>query len=99
MIKRHPEIQGLYISWDRPALEAIKALQELKREDVAVFTFDLDTEIATYLAKEEMVKGLSTQRPYDQGIAVGLATAKALLGHDEHKYIGVPPYIVEPKIC
>lgn len=97
MINRHPEIQGLYISWDRPALEAIKALQELKREDVAVFTFDLDTEIATYLAKEEMVKGLSTQRPYDQGIAVGLATAKALLGHDEHKYIGVPPYIVEPK--
>lgn len=97
MIKDHPEIQGLYISWDRPALEAIKALKELKREDIAIFTFDLDTEIGTYLAKEEMVKGLSSQRPYEQGIAVGLATAKALLGRDQHKYIGVQPYIVESK--
>ncbi|MEF2966667.1 LacI family DNA-binding transcriptional regulator [Paenibacillus sp. M1] len=97
MMTDHPEIQGLYISWDRPALEAIKALKELKREDVAIFTSDLDLEIATYLANEEMVKGLSSQRPYQQGIAVGLATAKALLGHDEHKYIGVPPYIVQSK--
>ncbi|MGG6311362.1 LacI family DNA-binding transcriptional regulator [Paenibacillus macerans] len=97
MIRDHPEIQGLYISWDGPALEAIKALKELKREDVAIFTFDLDTEIATYLAKEEMVKGLSSQRPYEQGIAVGLATAKALLGRDRHKYIGVQPYVVESK--
>lgn len=97
MITDHPEIQGLYISWDRPALEAIRALKELNREDVAIFTFDLDNEIATYLAKEQMVKGLSSQRPYQQGIAVGLATAKALLGHDLHKYIGVQPYVVEPK--
>lgn len=97
MIMNEPEIKGLYISWDRPALEAIKALKELKREDIAIFTYDLDHEIATYLAKEEMVKGLSSQKPYQQGIAVGLATAKALLGHDVHKYIGVPPEVVEQK--
>jgi ribose transport system substrate-binding protein len=97
MMIAHPEIRGLYISWDRPALEAIKALKDLNRRDVAIFTTDLDNEIATYLAKEEMVKGLSTQRPYQQGIAVGLATAKALLGQDHYKYIGVPPYIVESK--
>ena len=97
MLTANPEIKGLYISWDRPTLEAIKALKELNREDVSIFTFDLDNEIATYLAKEEMVKGLSTQRPYQQGIAVGLATAKALLGKEHYKYIGVPPYVVESK--
>ncbi|MPM03484.1 HTH-type transcriptional repressor PurR [bioreactor metagenome] len=97
MLTANPEIKGLYISWDRPTLEAIKALKELNREDVSIFTFDLDNEIATYLAKEEMVKGLSTQRPYQQGIAVGLATAKALLGKENYKYIGVPPYVVESK--
>ena len=96
MLSKHPEIQGLYISWDGPALEAIKALKELNREDVDIFTFDLDYEIATYLAREHMVKGLSAQRPFDQGIAVGLATAKALLGQDNYKYIGVRPYTVEP---
>lgn len=97
MLKANPEIKGLYISWDRPSLEAIKALKELKREDISIFTFDLEIEIATYLAREEMVKGLSTQRPYQQGIAVGLATAKALLGQDGYKYIGVQPYLVESK--
>lgn len=97
MLTANPEIKGLYISWDRPTLEAIKALKELNREDVSIFTFDLDNEIATYLAKEEMVKGLSTQRPYQQGIAVGLATAKALLGKENYKYIGVQPYVVESK--
>jgi ribose transport system substrate-binding protein len=97
MLMVNPEIKGLYISWDRPALEAIKAIKELNREDVSIFTCDLDTEISTYLAKDEIVKGLSTQRPYHQGVAVGLATAKALLGQDGYKYIGVQPYVVESK--
>ena len=97
MLAAHPEIEGLYISWDRPALNAIRALKELRRGDVAIVTFDLDIEIATYMANGEFVKAMSTQRPYEQGVAVGLATAKALLGDKQYKYIGVPPYVVEPK--
>ena len=97
MMQQHPNITGLYVSWDRPALEAIRALQELGREDVSVFTFDLDFEIASYLAQGRFVRGLSTQRPYEQGAAVALATAKALLGKNGYKYIGVQPYLVETK--
>jgi ribose transport system substrate-binding protein len=97
MLTAHPEIEGLYISWDRPALNAIRALKELRREDVAIVTFDLDIEIATYMANGEFVRAMSTQRPYEQGVAVGLATAKALLGDERYKYIGVSPYVVEPK--
>lgn len=97
MLLDHPEIKGLYISWDQPALEAIKVLKELNRLDISIFTFDLDNEIATYLAKGEMVKGLTSQRPYEQGIAVGLATVKALINKDQHKYIAVHPYSVEAK--
>ena len=85
MLTSHPEIEGLYISWDRPALNAIRALKELHREDVAVVTFDLDVEIASYLANGEFVKAMSTQRPYEKGVAVGLATAKALLGDERYK--------------
>ena len=60
-------------------------------------TFDLDVDIASYMANGQFVKAMSTQRPYEQGVAVGLATAKALLGDERFKYIGVPPYVVEPK--
>lgn len=42
MINEHPDIQALYVSWDRPALLAIKALKALNRTDIAVFTTDLD---------------------------------------------------------
>ncbi len=97
MVIAHPDLEGLYISWDRPALEGIRALKELHREDISIVTFDLDVEISTYMANGEMVRGLSTQRPYEQGEAVALATAKALLGNSQYKYIGVEPYVVMPK--
>ncbi|SCP98948.1 LacI family DNA-binding transcriptional regulator [Anaerobium acetethylicum] len=95
MIMEHPDIQGLYVSWDRPALEVIRALEEMERTDVAIVTFELDTEIASYLAQEKMVVGVSTQLPYEQGVAVALVTAKALLNKCYDKYIGVHPYTVK----
>ena len=49
VITANPEIEAMYVSWDRPALLAIKALKELGREDVAVFTTDLDHDIARYM--------------------------------------------------
>ncbi len=96
MIAENPDIEVLYISWDRPALLAIKALKELKREDVAVFTTDLDYEIAQCM-EDGMVKGLSTQRPYEQGRTAAHVVAKALVSGEVPKYVGVQPYVVEAK--
>ena len=70
-------------------------LKEMGREDIAVFTYDLDEQIGEYLVQERYVKGMGTQRPYEQGVAVGLATAKALLGSRKYKYVGVSPYTVQ----
>ena len=96
MVTEHPDIQALYVSWDRPALLAIKALKALNRTDIAVFTTDLDFEIADEMNKG-FVKGLSTQRPYDQGKAAALAVAKSLVSDKVPKYIGVQPYVVHEK--
>lgn len=97
MLRRHPDIQGLYVSWDQPALRVIRALEELGREDVEIFTTDLDREIGNYLVQDKYVKGMSTQRPFEQGVAAAMAAAKALLGHNGYKYIGVSPYLVQKK--
>ena len=96
MIEAHPEIQALYVSWDQPALRVIRALEEMHREDIAIFTTDLDTEIAEYMEKG-IVKGISTQRFYEQGRAAALAAAKSLVSDSVPKYVGVQPYMVEPK--
>ncbi|MFP3041097.1 LacI family DNA-binding transcriptional regulator [Treponema primitia] len=95
MIAEHPNIKGLYISWDRPALQAIRALKELGREDIAIITFDLDREIALHFAQGDIVQGLVIQQPYAQGTAVALATLKALLEQGGYKYIGISPYVVQ----
>ena len=95
MVQENPEINGLYVSWDQPALQAIRALKDLGREDISITTTDLDYEIASYLKKGDMVVGLSSQRPYEQGKAVATATARALLGkHSTNNCIGVAPYTV-----
>jgi ribose transport system substrate-binding protein len=49
------------------------------------------------MARKQMVMGLSTQRPFEQGVATAMATAKALVSTNTFKFIGVQPYVVKPK--
>lgn len=96
LMQKHPEIEGLYVSWDGPALEVIRALKDLGRTDVLITTADLDYEIASYMARGEFVRGISAQKPYEQGEAAALVTARALLGKTDFIYVGVQPKIVTP---
>jgi len=95
ILQECPTLKALYVSWDQPALLALRALEEMKREDVKVFTTDLDVAIAMNMKKGK-VGGLSTQKPYEQGFAAALVVAKALTGAKVPKYVGVQPYIVYP---
>lgn len=96
MLAEHPEIEGMYISWERPTLEAIRALEELHRTDISISTVDLDMKVASYMAKGQMIRGLSAQKPYEQGQAAALVTMQALLGKEGYKYVGVQPIQVVP---
>lgn len=95
MVSRNPGIEGIYVTWERPALEAIRALKDMGRNDIVISTTDLDYEIARHLAAQDMVIGLSSQRPYDQGVVTAIAAARVLLGKNNGKCIGVPPYRIE----
>jgi ribose transport system substrate-binding protein len=96
MIKNHPEIDGLYVSWERPAQEALNALRELNREDIVIVTADLDLEVALSMATGGPIIGLSAQRPYEQGRAMALAAANALIGKKIPSFIGITPYKITP---
>ncbi len=63
-------------------------LRELDREDIAIVTSDPDYDVALNMASGGPVKGLSTQRPYEQGRAIALAAANSLLGKEVPSYIG-----------
>ncbi|RKD75978.1 ribose transport system substrate-binding protein [Sinobaca qinghaiensis] len=91
LLLKHPEIEGLYISWEGPACKVLQTLKEIGREDILVGTADLDYELALYMAKGKNVKKISAQLPYDQGKALALVAANAVLGKHVPKFIGVEP--------
>lgn len=97
LIKRYPEIEALYISWDGPAIESIEALTELGRTDIAISTGDLDYAVAMNMAKGGMVKALSAQCPFEQGQAIALAAVKSVLGEEVPSFVGVEPITVTPE--
>ena len=94
MIITNPTIDVLYVSWDLPVMEVIRALEELERNDISVFTYNLNNTTAKYLAEGKYIKGVSSLRPYEQGQAAGMAAAKALIGDMPYKYIAIPPRTV-----
>ena len=93
-VRLYPELQALYVSWDGPALEVMRALTQAGRTDIVIVTGDLDYAIAMNLAQGGMVKMLSAQCPYEQGEAIALAAANGLLGKEVPSFIGVEPVSV-----
>lgn len=96
LMREHPEIEGLYVTWEEPAMEAVRALQELGRTDVILSTGDLEYQSALVLAGRGMIKGIAAQHPYEQGRAVALAAAISLLGRKVPTYITIEPTKITP---
>ena len=94
LMRRHPEINGLYVSWEGPAMEALRALQELGRTDVIISTCDLEYESAMVFAAKGMIQGISAQKPFELGRASAMAAAISLLDRDVPSYIAVEPVTV-----
>lgn len=96
LMTAHPEIEGLYVSWEGPAAKVISALNDINRTDVAIATTDLEYSMALNMAKGGMVKAMSAQCPYEQGQAMALAAANALIGKRVPPFIGIEPIYVTP---
>lgn len=95
-IKRYPEVEAFYVSWDGPAMEVIAALTDMGRSDIAIVTSDLDRHVAFNMAKGGMIKMLSAQCPYEQGQAIAWAAANAMLHKKVPSFIGIEPVSVTP---
>lgn len=96
LLTAHPEINGIYISWEGPAMKAISAIKEINRTDIAIATTDLEYAMALNMAKGGMVKALSAQCPYEQGQTMALAAANSLIGKQVPSFIGIEPIYVTP---
>ena len=87
----NPDIQGLYVVWDAPAMQVASALRS-QGKDIPITTIDLGIEAGLELASCGLIKGIAAQQPYDQGVAEAEAALQVLLGNQP------PPWIVLPAI-
>ena len=64
-------------------------------KDFKIVCENFDQIVAANVAKGGLIAGISSQRPYDQGVAEATAGALALIGEPVPTYIVVPPYAVD----
>ncbi|PLR87124.1 LacI family DNA-binding transcriptional regulator [Bacillus sp. V33-4] len=94
LMSLYPEIEGIYTSWEGPAMKTMHALTDIDRTDVAIVTSDLEYPIALNMAKGGMIKMIGAQCPYEQGQTMALAAANALIGKKVPSFIGLEPLFV-----
>ena len=97
ILTKHPDIKGIFATWDIPSEGVVSALQAARRTDVIVTTIDLGDNVAKIIAENGPVKGLGAQRPYDQGVAEAILIGYALLGKAAPAYVALPALKVTHK--
>lgn len=95
LLARYPNLQGLYASWSIPAMGAATAAQVagFSPENFKIVNENFDQIVAGDMAKNGFIAGISSQRPYDQGVAEAKVGMLALIGE------GTPPYVVVPPLA
>ncbi|MBE2276451.1 MAG: substrate-binding domain-containing protein [Rhodobacteraceae bacterium] len=93
VLARYPTLNGMYASWSIPAMGAVTAATVAGRSpaDFKIVNENFDQIVALNMAQDGFIAGISSQRPYDQGVAEATVGALALLGEETPSYVVVPP--------
>jgi ribose transport system substrate-binding protein len=90
MLVSNPSIKGIWAVWDVPAEGVISAALTNGRDDLVIVNCDLGENVAIDMASGGPVKGLSAQRPYDQGVTEAMLAGYGLLGKAAPAYVALP---------
>ncbi|WP_417525502.1 substrate-binding domain-containing protein [Marinovum sp.] len=96
LFARYPTLKGVYGSWSIPAMGAATAarISGKRPEDFKIVNENFDQIVAANMAENGLIAGISTQRPYTQGVTEATAGALALIGESLPSYISVPSLAV-----
>lgn len=90
ILTEHPKISAIWAVWDVPAEGVMAAARAAGRDDLTVVCEDLGENVAIAMAKKEFIKGIASQRPYDQGVTEAKLAAYALIGKPAPAYVALP---------
>ncbi len=89
MMTKYADLNGIWAVWDVPAEGVMAAARTNGRTDLNIVTEDLGLNVAVEMAKGGMIKALSAQRPYDQGVTEAMLAGYALIGKTPPAYVAL----------
>jgi ribose transport system substrate-binding protein len=90
LLTEHPDLDAIWAVWDVPAEGVMSAARAAGRDNLIVINEDLGENVAIAMAKGEFIKGLASQRPYDQGTTEAILAGYGLLGKPAPAYVALP---------
>lgn len=92
LLLRHPDLDGIYVTWAQPAEGVIAALRANGNDHTRVVTLDLSEPVALDMVQGGNVAAIVADEAYELGRAMAAVGANDLLGN------AMPPFIVAPAI-
>jgi ribose transport system substrate-binding protein len=89
LLADHPDLAGLFVVWDTPALAATERLAE-HGFNLPTATVDLGEAAAVALARGDSLCCIAAQQPLQQGIAAAQTVILCLLGRPVPAWIALP---------
>jgi ribose transport system substrate-binding protein len=90
ILTAHPNVNAIWAVWDVPAEGVMSAARAAGRDDLIIVNEDLGENVAIAMAKGQFIKGIASQRPYDQGVTEAKLAAYALIGKPAPAYVALP---------
>ena len=89
LLEAHPNVSAVFAVWDEAAISAL-AMMQTHKQVLPMTTIDLGEEAAQALADGMIMKGVGSQRPYDQGVAAARATLLSLIDRQPPPWLALP---------
>lgn len=89
LAEAHPDLAGLFVVWDTPAMTAASVLKTLERK-ISMTTVDLGHTAAIELAGADPLVAIAAQQPFRQGETAASVTVTALLGRAAPDWVALP---------
>ena len=89
LLELHPNISGVFSVWDEAAI-SVMAKMQANGQALPMTTIDLGEEAAQALAEGVIMKGVGSQRPFDQGVAAARATLLSLIHRQPPPWLALP---------
>jgi ribose transport system substrate-binding protein len=90
ILTSHRNVNGIWAVWDVPAEGVMSAARSAGKDDLVITNCDLGLNVAIDMAQNGFIKGLGSQRPYDQASTEALLAGYGLLGKQAPAYVALP---------